>query len=222
MEQISDFKCRYIKKSEIWAIAEKFRNEFWSENTIPVDIENIVENRLKLNIEPEHNLLNKYDSDAYLRVDLTGIIVDYVRYMEDRFTNRLRFSFAHELGHLFLHKNIYSEFGITDPKTWKNFMRDISEKEYKFFEGQANEFAGRVLVPRDSLINELEKCLTQIKDHGLLNLLSNPDSVLESISPALCKPFGVSDQVIEIRVRKEDIWPPKIEYVDGVGVKLLE
>jgi len=180
MEHISNFKCRYIKKSEIWAIAEKFRNEFWSENTIPVDIENIVENRLKLNIEPDHNLLNKYDSDAYLRVDLTGIVVDYVRYMDDRFTNRLRFSFAHELGHLFLHKNIYSEFGIIDSKTWKNFMRDIPEREYKFFEGQANEFAGRVLVPRDSLINELEKCLTQIKEHGLLDLLSDPDSVLET------------------------------------------
>ncbi len=76
MEHISYFKCRYIKKSEIWAIAERFRSEFWSENTIPVDIENIVGNRLKLNIEPEHNLLNKYDSDAYLRVDLTGIVVD--------------------------------------------------------------------------------------------------------------------------------------------------
>lgn len=222
MEDISKFKCPYIDKREIWEKAERFREEFWPENSLPVDIERIVEKRLKLNIEPEHDLLSERDIDAYLRVDCTGIVVDYTRYMDERFSNRLRFSFAHELAHLFLHKEIYEQFEIHDSKAWKEFILNIPEREYKFFEYQANEFAGRVLIPRERLIVELEECLNMIKEAGLLDFLASDSAfVLASISPKLCKPFGVSDQVIEIRVDREELWPPKIEYVDGVGVKLL-
>jgi len=212
MQDISKFKCPYIEKREIWQSAETFRKEFWPENSLPVDIEKIVWKILKLNIEPEHGLLSEYDIDAYLKSDLTGIVVDYTRYMDERFINRLRFSFAHELGHLFLHKEIYEQFGIQDTATWKEFMLNITEKEYKFFEYQANEFAGRVLVPRERLIHELEKCLITIKETGLLDLLAqDPYLMLTSISPTLCKPFGVSDQVIERRVDREELWPPKID-----------
>ena len=70
MEDYSKFKCPYLGKREIWQIAENFRAKFWPENTLPVDIESIVEKRLKLNIEPEPGLLNESDIDAYLRIDL--------------------------------------------------------------------------------------------------------------------------------------------------------
>lgn len=223
MDEIPSFKCPYIDKHTIWEIAEKFRAEFCPENKLPADIEQIIEKKLTFNIEPEHGLLSDYDIDAYLRVDLTGIVVDYVRYMDERFINRLRFSFAHELGHLFLHKDIYSKFGIKDSLSWKKFMQLIPDREYKLFEYQANEFAGRVLVPFEQLSTELESCLALIKQHGLLDMLgTDPDTVLASISPTLCKPFGVSDQVIERRVDREGLWPPKIEYVDGQGVKLIK
>lgn len=51
MEDYSNFKCPYIDKREIWQGAEKFRDEFWPQNTLPIDIESIVEKRLKLNAE---------------------------------------------------------------------------------------------------------------------------------------------------------------------------
>lgn len=223
MEDISKFKCPYISKDEIWRAAEEFRSKYWSESTLPVDIERIVERRLKLNIEPEHGLLSEIDIDAYLRIDLTGIVVDYDCYMNEKFINRLRFSFAHELGHLFLHKDIYSTFSIDDPLAWKDFMLNIPDREYGFFEYQANEFAGRALVPRESLIAEVETCLQKVQEAGLLDLVtSDPSALLSSISSTLCRPFGVSYLVIERRVEREGLWPPKIEYVDGVGVRLLE
>ncbi len=222
MVDISNFRCPYINKRKIWNAAENFRNEQWSENTLPIDIEKIVENCLGLNIEPERGLYNEYDIDAYLRTDLTGIVVDYTQYMDERFINRLRFSFAHELGHLFLHKEIYATFGIQDTNSWKHFMQNIPEKEYNFFEYQANEFAGRVLVPKERLIQELEKCLTLLKKAGQLELLAtDPNAVLARFSPMLCKPFGVSDQVVERRVDREGLWPPRLEYIDGEGVKLM-
>jgi len=43
-----------------------------------------------------------------------------------------------------------------------------------------------------------------------------------SISTALCKSFGISDQVIERRVEREAMWPPKIKYINGGGVKLWD
>ena len=47
MEDISRFKCPYIAKDQIWQVAEEFRSEYWPESTLPVDIERIVERRLK-------------------------------------------------------------------------------------------------------------------------------------------------------------------------------
>ncbi len=222
MEDISRFKCPYISKDQIWQAAENFRDEFWPESTLPVDIERIVEKRLKLNIEPEHGLLGEIDIDAYLRIDSTGIVVDYDCYMNEKYMNRLRFSFAHELGHFFLHKDIYSTFPIDDPSTWKDFMLNIPDKEYGFFEYQANEFAGRTLVPRGRLLAELKICLQKVQEAGMLDLVAtDPGAVLSGISSTLCRPFGVSYKVIERRVEREELWPPKIEYIDGAGVRLL-
>jgi hypothetical protein len=210
MQEISQFNCPFIPKDLIWQKAEDFRSEYWPEETLPLDMEKIVERRLKINIEPQHNLLSEFDIDAYLRTDLTGIIVDHDCYMNEKFINRLRFSFAHEIGHLFLHKDIYSSFNISDSSDWKEFMENIPDREYGFFEYQANEFAGRLLVQRERLIDEMGSCLDKIKDIGLIHLLTkDPGAVLSSISPTLCKPFGVSDQVIERRVEREGLWPPK-------------
>jgi len=208
MRDISQFKCPYIAKDEIRQAADNFRSEFWPEENLPLDIEKIIEERLGLNIEPQHNLHLELDIDAYLRVDLTGVIVDYDHYMNEKYMNRLRFSLAHELGHLFLHKDIYKTFAIDSIEAWEYFMQNIPEEQYTYFEYQANEFAGRALVPRDRLIKEIEICLEKVQELGLSNLISkDPNEVLYSMSAALCKPFGVSSQVIELRVKREELWP---------------
>ena len=209
MKDIIDFKCPYIEKSRIWNNADTFRFENWPEGILPVDVESIIEKRLKLNIEPMHGLLDELDIDAFLKSDFSGIVVDYKCYMDERFANRLRFSYAHELGHLVLHKDIYSNFPIVSLEDYKYFTLNVPDREYGFVEYQANEFAGRLLVPRDILINELENCIQQIKDMGLVDFLdSDPDSVLSRISPTICRVFGVSYQVIERRVEREGLWPP--------------
>jgi hypothetical protein len=209
MPEILDFECPYISKEQIWEKAEDFRTNFWPEGTLPVNMEKIVESRMNLTIEPKHNLLSELDIDAYLKVDLKGVIVDQNCYMNEKFSNRLRFSLAHEIGHFFLHKDIFSSFSIEDPLAWKKFMMNISDRQYGFFEYQANEFAGRALVPREMLIKEMGSCIQELQKNGLINLVTkDPAAVLSSMSATLCKPFGVSDQVIERRVEREGIWPP--------------
>jgi len=72
-----------------------------------------------LSIEPIHSLLDDLDVDAFLKLDLSGIVVDYDCFMQERFQNRIRFSFAHEIGHFVLHKDIYKKIPFTSPEEWK-------------------------------------------------------------------------------------------------------
>jgi hypothetical protein len=206
-----EFKCKWIEPASLCNIADDARIKYWPEANLPVNAEGIVEFRLRLDIEPIKNLLSTIDIDAYLKRDLSGIVVDYDCYMNDKFANRMRFSFAHELGHFFLHKELYTKFGISSPEDWKDFILNVPENEYRNFEWQANEFAGRLLVPYPELETEMEKVGEILKESNLIAFLKmDPDAVLSRVSPMLCKPFGVSTEVIEKRVKREGLWPPKI------------
>jgi hypothetical protein len=205
-----DFRCPWIDKEALWQQAEEIRTQYWLEGSVPVDTEAIVEFRLKLDIEPKHGLLSQLDMDAYLKVDRTGIVVDYDCYINTKYANRMRFSFAHELGHYFLHSAIYSQLKFSSPEAWKEFTISLPEREYANFEWQANEFAGRLLVPHDILEREVKKLYKIIqKDPDLKSYLNrDQDAVLSRIAPSLRKKFGVSEEVIEKRVRREGLWPP--------------
>ncbi|MEW6658711.1 MAG: ImmA/IrrE family metallo-endopeptidase [Thermodesulfobacteriota bacterium] len=206
------FKCEWIKKSYLWTLADEKRLIYWPENKPPINMEDIIDLRLKLDIEPMHGLLKLIDTDAWIKIDLSGIVVDYDCYINDRYTNRLRFSLAHEIAHFFLHKDIYSGLQFSSLNEWKIFMNDVSEDEYRNFEWQANEFAGRFLVPREELKSRIDQAIELIEnDSELIEYLKlDPDAVLSRMSPFIRKPFGVSDQVILFRVQSEKLWPPEI------------
>jgi hypothetical protein len=208
----NDLKCQWIDREDLWERADKFRSEYWPENILPVDTEKIVEIRLQLEIEPLHGLLSDIDMDAYLKRDLSGIVVDYDCYMNVKYTNRMRFSFAHELGHFVLHKDIYTDLDITSPEEWRLFILNVPENEYRNFEWQANEFAGRLLVPHERLVREINNAykIIQADKKLAVYIQRDPDAVLSRISPLLCKTFGVSETVIETRVKREALWPPPI------------
>jgi hypothetical protein len=208
--EYGDFKCPWIDKEVLWQQAEEIRTRYWPESSVPINTEAIVELELKLDIEPKHGLLSQFDMDAYLKVDRSGIVVDYDCYMNTKFSNRMRFSFAHELGHYFLHSAIYAQLKFSSPQDWKDFTNSLPASEYANFEWQANEFAGRLLVPYNTLKSEVEKLYEIIqKDPELRNYLNrDQDAVLSRIAPSLRKKFGVSEAVIETRVRREGLWPP--------------
>jgi len=208
--EYGDFKCPWIDKDVLWKRVEEIRTQYWPEGRVPVDTETIVEIRLRLLPDPVHGLLSQLDMDAYLKVDRSGIVVDYDCYMNTKFANRMRFSFAHELGHYFLHSDIYAQLDISSPQDWKEFTTNLPASEYANFEWQANEFAGRLLVPYDTLKCEVGKLYKMIqKDSDLKDYLHrDQDAVLSRIAPTLRKKFGVSEAVIETRVRRDGLWPP--------------
>ncbi len=196
-------KCNFIAQEDIWSIVDDFRNHYWPSNVLPVDIEKIIEIGLKMEIIPEHYIRQYAKIDAFIRSDFTGIIVDYDQYMDSmgRYEKRLRFSFAHEIGHYILHRHVYEELHFESPREYADFVLNMPESEHRKFEWQANEFAGRLLVPRSNLHEEIQKVYHKLKENSLLAILKEePEQVLESVAPTLAKPFLVSDDVIVKRV----------------------
>jgi hypothetical protein len=56
LENSLSVECKWIPKEVLWQTVRSFPEEYWPENTLPVDMEKIVEQRLRLNIEPIHSL----------------------------------------------------------------------------------------------------------------------------------------------------------------------
>jgi hypothetical protein len=129
MRDFSFFQCQFIPKKEIGDLTEEFRRSYWPENTIPVDMEFIIEARLNLSIVPDHDVRQMVSIDAYLKTNLREIVVDYDQYMdeENRYEKRLRFSFAHEIGHYVLHRKIYENFDINTPQEYCDFITTWSD-----------------------------------------------------------------------------------------------
>jgi len=206
----SDFSCRRCRITDIWELADQKRALLWPTGELPIDVEKIIECQLRLDIDWVHGLLQEADVDAFLKSDLTGFIVDYDSYMNDKFENRRRFSYAHELGHYFLHEDVYRQMKFESLEEWKRFVMNISDREYAAFEFQANEFAGRFLVPKQILNIEIDKAIDVLIGEGLSDILiKNADVVSPYIAAYVHKKFGVSKDVIERRIDREGLWPPK-------------
>jgi Zn-dependent peptidase ImmA (M78 family) len=212
VSDFSNLKCIYIPKHEIWEKADEFIKVNWNYGEIPVNIEYIVEAKVNLGIIPIQGLYDICGIDAYLKSDFSGIVIDNTKYNDERFDNRLRFSIAHELGHFILHDYLYEEnkINISTSKDYYKFITNFPEKEYKSFEYQANQFAGRLLVPPKRLAEEVKKIYQTLEESNAVHLLEDyQDYVLDRSTPRLCKPFGVSEDVIRRRILEENLWPPK-------------
>ena len=70
----SNFKCKWIGKNQLRELAEQIRQEYWPEGILPINTVEIVELRLRFDVEPVPGLLSVLDMDAYLKTDLSGIV----------------------------------------------------------------------------------------------------------------------------------------------------
>jgi Zn-dependent peptidase ImmA (M78 family) len=148
-------------------------------NTIPVPVEEVAE-RLgaKLSYEP-------FDDEE----DISGVLYRseeqiVIGINSKHVKARQRFSIAHEIGHLVLHKG-----ALFVDKTVR-FNRDaISSKAVDQKEIQANQFAAELLMPENLILNEVNK---RLKKKSKLSELVIIDE--------LAGVFGVSTQSMEFRL----------------------
>lgn len=101
---------------------------------------------------------------------------------------RQRFTIAHELGHLFLHKNSvnYDQGGLM------MFRDGHSSKGIDNKEVQANRFAAELLMPEPDLRKDLAK-------QKAFDLMTDP-GMLQSFVKKMAKRYKVSEQAMSIRL----------------------
>jgi predicted Zn-dependent protease with MMP-like domain len=203
-----EFKAPFITIEDIRMTVAGFRSRYWPRDTIPVDIFEIVEFELGIEIRTIVNLREAGDVDALLLGDFKTIVVDQNDFLNERAQNRLRFSIAHEIGHLILHQDTFSKIQYSSIDEWIAFFQRMPEDQYYWIEQHAYEFAGCLLVPREKLIEKLNDAVTLARSSGFDAWDSSGDSTRQFVAHSIAKYFEVSDQVIEKRLIRENLWPP--------------
>lgn len=83
--------------------AEEFRRNYVKPiDLVPIPIIEIVEFELGIQPIPKAGLKRCIDIDGFLTRDLKNICVDLDVYEDERQINRLRFTYAHEIGHMYI------------------------------------------------------------------------------------------------------------------------
>lgn len=190
---------RYTR-DRIRTFAEAFLDRHHASLSIPVPIERIIDNDLRIDITPMPGMRRSFQLDGFTTSDLSTIYVD--EYVYSSVPNRYRFTLAHEVGHVVLHGEFYRSIGWKRLADWKRLIQDIPEEPYRFMEWHANEFAGLVLVPEVRLQEQVEACRRRIAEH-LPGAERDRDSYPDFLDACLADVFDVSTDVIVRRLRKE-------------------
>lgn len=194
----------------VWRKIEELRgqHETLREDRTPIDVFTFFEIDLGLNPIPFDDFTSKYRVEAAITADFTGLYLDAEQYalMEkgpDWKLNRLRFSVAHELGHYFLHRDLPQKENFASLPDFARWTAGYGGKKYTA-EQEANEFAGRLLVPESRLRTFFDEFATQAEKLLPDFMVSGPlrDKFAEKIAPR----FGVNSQVIAVRLDRDSIW----------------
>jgi Zn-dependent peptidase ImmA (M78 family) len=204
---LSNIKPRRIPWDQIRSKAEEFRETYVKPpNSIPVSIIDIVELDLQIIPEPKKGLKQSIDVVGFLSKNLKSIIIDEDIYLDPRYENLLRFTYAHEVGHLILHKEDIQNCDFRTSAEWLKFREDMSEEDLFWFEQQAYEFGGRLLVPKQKLLCEIEANRNKIEKFMEIYNENVDELIIKAISRVICSKFGVSETVIYKRIKSEKIW----------------
>jgi len=197
----------------IWRKVEELRAsyEVLREDRTPLDIFTFFEVDLRLDPIPFNELTARYRVEAAITADFSGIYLDAEQYalMErgpEWKLNRLRFTVAHELAHYFLHRDLPQKEHFASLPDFARWTENYGGRKYTV-EQEANEFAGRLLVPEtrlralfDEFAVEAERLVPNFMQSGSLR-----DKFAERVAPRL----GVNAQVIAVRLDRDDLWPAK-------------
>ncbi|MBN1348525.1 ImmA/IrrE family metallo-endopeptidase [candidate division KSB1 bacterium] len=126
--------------------------------------------------------------------------------MDQRYYRRLRFTIAHEIGHLVLHREEIEKCQFRTEADWIRFREDMSEDDLFWFEQQAYEFAGRLLVPMPQLMNKLKVHRDKIRTFRDMTESDDDELLIKAISRIVCDKFDVSESVISRRIKNEKMW----------------
>lgn len=194
-----DFKVPYLRNIDIESSVNNFLDQHQVQHSIPFDVELFTE-QVGIEIIPIMNLEKDAKVFAMLSADLKSIIIDTPNFTNIAYEKKIRFDIAHELGHYCLHGDFYKEALFDDRESYDDFHKSMGNRDYKFFEYQANTFAGQLLVPK----TELDRCCKEKVDEINGFLKEHPEfgirDVASLIASDIANEFNVSDSCIVTRL----------------------
>jgi hypothetical protein len=184
-------------------LAERYLAEVHAAGTLPIPIEEIVDLNLQIDVVPMEGL-REWGVDAFTAGDRQTIYVDRGVYSHGS-PNRLRFSLAHELAHILLHKKVFEAATFTDVQGWKVFIASVPDDQYRWIEWQAYSLAGLLLVPSPELEEQFGLTANELEQHGVdVRNLTSPGYL--QVAKRLGDVFAVSSNVIDKRAVRDGIW----------------
>jgi IrrE N-terminal-like domain len=195
----------------VWRKVEELRERYDVLRTdrTPIDVFTFMEVDLGLNPILFDDLAARYRVEAALTADFTGIYLDAEQYLlmekgPEWKLNRLRFTVAHELAHYFLHRDVPQKESFASLPEFARWTENYGGRKYTV-EQEANEFAGRILVPED----RLAACFDEFapKAEKLVPNFIQSSTLRDKFAERAAPLFGVNAQVIAIRLDRDGIWP---------------
>jgi Zn-dependent peptidase ImmA (M78 family) len=140
--------------------------------------------------------------DGFISNDFSSITVDLN--LMGRYENRYRFTLAHEIGHMILHKNVYNQMDFSSTEEWLKTITTFDAIQYGYMETQANKFAGLVLVPKYFLKEKHEEAVKKVEAQGF-DRKKNHEIFNQYVCRWLGQEFNVAEKVIKIRLEADNL-----------------
>jgi Zn-dependent peptidase ImmA (M78 family) len=198
-------------REDVWRQVEDFRERYVPGDLahVPLDMISITELELRLDLIPFDDLYTKFNADAAITADFSGIYVDAETYelidaAPEWKLNRLRFSIAHEVGHWMMHRHEFAERPFSDFSQFARWTWENGGRKYDI-EREANEFAGRLLVPIDQLRSLFDEFAKGADEFLSLDWRLDPE-IRRSAAKRLSQKFGVHADAMLVRFDREELW----------------
>lgn len=184
-------RLEYVQKE-----AEDFLQKYHPQNSLPIPIEEIVELQMGIGLNIVNGIKQLLDIDAFINQRFSEIFIDELSFK--KYPARTRFSIAHEIGHLILHREWYENSGPGNVDNYLEFLDRIDDETYQKIERQASTFAGLILIPTKHLTEIIKQRVGKIPNNEEPELLAG---IIQDL-PAV---FNVSEMPILWRLQDEGI-----------------
>lgn len=184
----------YLSPEEIESIVQDFLKKVHPQNTLPIPIEEIVDLKMGIHIVPTPGMMSVSGVDAVTSHDMKQINIDEEQFQKR--PNRARFTLAHEIGHIVLHKDFIEAHDFKNEQEWRSFV--LSDLHRDPMEVQANIFASYLLMPSDHIANEFAEAKKELAAHP--SFKGNPLPADKTLAPyfarELSQKFEVSEEAM--------------------------
>jgi len=184
----------YIGDDQFTQIAQDFLKSAGQSDEPPVDIEHICDS-MGIAIHTVPRLKRDLGIDAYIRSDFKSIVIDADCF--ERHERRARFSLAHELAHMVMHRDIYQQFNIQSLDDYLEKQNSLHPDTEKRIEYQAHTVAGLILVP-PGMMKRIVEAQCSPNDFDKLSVTD-----VQKILVQCAEKFFVSDEVVLRRFKRD-------------------